>query len=260
MRAEPEAPAARSPPAAGRGASSPYRIASSMSWLMYATRRRAARSSPRASPAPLARVREDPVADLGVRLSPSRDPERLLVVAEPQAEALAQRFVERVLPGVAERGVPDVVPEPDRLGQVLVQPERAGDDARDRRRLQRVRHPGAVVVALRVDEDLRLPLQPAERLRVDDPVPVALERRPHRARFLVALPPAGLVRPHRERREPAVLLLADARLERVTDSSGQLRHHIQRSHWSGPVHRIEEGPRSTRPLLASPAGQSGRPI
>jgi hypothetical protein len=35
---------------------------------------------------------------------------------------------ERLLAGVAERGVPDVVPEGDRLGQRLVQPERRASE------------------------------------------------------------------------------------------------------------------------------------
>ena len=95
-----------------------------------------------------------------------------------------QRAVERVLAGVTEGRVAEIVAEPDRLGQILVQAQRPRDDARDRRRLERVRHPGSVVVALRVDEDLRLALQPPERLRVDDAVAVALERRPHAARLL----------------------------------------------------------------------------
>ena len=115
------------------------------------------------------------------------------------AEPLPQRLVQSVLPGVPERRVPGVVPEPDPLDEVLVEPQRARDDARDRRGLERVRHARAVVVALRVDEDLGLSLQPAERLRVHDPVAVALERRSDAARLLVALASASLVRPDSER-------------------------------------------------------------
>ena len=140
----------------------------------------------------LARVREDPVAHLVREVERARDPERLLVVAEPPAEALAERGVERILARVTERRVTRVVPEPDRLDEILVQPQRPRDDARDRRRLERVRHARPVVVALRVDEDLRLPLQPAERLRVDDAVAVALERRPHAALLFRQLATAGL--------------------------------------------------------------------
>ena len=103
---------------------------------------------------------------------------------KPRAEALAQAGVELLLARVPERRVAHVVAEPDRLGQILVQPQRARDDAGDPRRLERVRDPRAVVVAGGVDEDLRLALQPPERLRVDDPVAVALERRPDPALLL----------------------------------------------------------------------------
>ena len=156
-----------------------------MSWLMYATR------STRRTILPLERRRllragvgEDPVADLVGEVQPHRDPMRLLVVPEPTAEPAADDVVERLLAGVTERRVPGVVAEADRLDEILVQPQRTRDDPRDRRRLERVRHAGPVVVALRVDEDLRLALQAPERLRVDEPVAVALERRPHAARLL----------------------------------------------------------------------------
>ena len=70
----------------------------------------------------------------------------------------------------------EVVTEADRLGEVLVQPQRACNVARDPARLERVGEPGAVVVALGRDEHLRLVLEPPERLGVHDPVAVALER------------------------------------------------------------------------------------
>jgi hypothetical protein len=105
-------------------------------------------------------------------------------VPETPAEALAQRFVEGILARVPEGRVSHVVPEADRLDEVLVQPQRPGNDARDRRRLECVRHACAVVVAGRVDEYLRLPLQTPERLRVDDAVPVLLVGSPHAARVL----------------------------------------------------------------------------
>ena len=124
-----------------------------------------------------ARVGEDAVADLVGEVEPPRDAPRLLVVAEAPAERRVERVVERLLARVPERRVAGVVAEADRLDEVLVEPERPRDDAGDRGRLERVGHPGAVVVALGVDEDLRLPLQPPERLRVDEAVAVALERR-----------------------------------------------------------------------------------
>ena len=149
----------------------------------------------------LAGVREDAVSDLVRQVEPLGDAQRLLVVAEAAAEALRERRVERLLAGVAERRVAGVVAEADRLDEILVQAERAGDDAGDAGRLERVGHAGAVVVAGGVDEDLRLALQAPERLRVDDPVAVALERRPHVGLGLGPEPAAGLVGADRERRE-----------------------------------------------------------
>src|SRR5919198_6304590 len=117
--------------------------------------------------------------------------------------------------------MPGVVSEADRLDEILVQPKRTRDDARDRRRLERMRHTRAVVVSLRVDEDLRLPFQTAERLRVHQPVAVALERRADAAGLLGPSPAARLVRPDGERREPRLLVLADALLE---DAGGLPRY------------------------------------
>src|SRR5207244_8601741 len=90
--------------------------------------------------------------------------------------------------------------------------------------LKRVGHAGAVVVAGGIDEDLRLALQAAKRLRVENPVAVTLERRAQPAVVLVAEPAASVVRAHGERREPLVLELADSRFVRVRDSSRDLRH------------------------------------
>ena len=179
-----------------------------------------------------ARVGEDPVADLVGEVEPAGDPPRLLVVAEAAPERGAERVVERLLARVAERRVARVVPEADRLDEVLVEPQRARDDARDRGRLERVGHPGAVVVALGVDEDLRLPLQPPERLRVHEAVAVALERRPDAARLLGLGPAAGLERADGERREPRLLVRAHALLERFRGAACDV-HALEGSRASG---------------------------
>src|SRR6476620_10930893 len=73
------------------------------------------------------------------------------------------------------------------------------------------------MVAGRVDEDLRLALQPAERLRVHDPVAVALERRADGRLLFRTQASARLVRADGERREPGLLLLPDPRLESLGD-------------------------------------------
>ena len=176
-------------------------------------------------------VLEDAVAHLprqveaaAVSLEPFDDAQRVLVVAKATELALAQQLVERLLAGVAERRVTDVVPDRDRLGEILVQTQCPGDAARDPCGLQRVREPGAEVVAFGVDEDLRLVAQPAKSLRVDDAVAVALERRAQPAFLLGSLAPARLVRAHGERREPLLLVLANRVGEAVRDLSGDLRH------------------------------------
>ena len=169
-----------------------------MSWLMYAKRstmRTILPSSVSGSTGP--GVLEDPVAHLPVRLRPrpsrsSRSTTRseCSLWRKPRPPRSRSDLVERLLAGVAERRMAEVVAEADRLGEILVQPQRARDAARDAGGLERVREPRAEVVALGVDEDLRLVPQPAERLRVDDAVAVALERRPQRG-----IPPPGASRP-----------------------------------------------------------------
>jgi hypothetical protein len=149
----------------------------------------------------------------------------VLVVAEAAAAALAQQLVERLLAGVPERRVAEVVTEPDRLDEVLVQAQGTGDAAGDARRLERVGEPRAEVVTLGVDEDLRLVAQPAERLGVDDPVAIALKRRPQPAFVVLAVrAAAALVRADGERRQPALLVLSHEALEGIGNTTGYFRH------------------------------------
>src|SRR4051794_4986693 len=123
----------------------------------------------------------------------------------------------------------EVVADGDRLGQILVEPQPTRDAARNARGLERVRQPRAEMIALGIDEDLRLEPEAAKRLRVDDAVAVALKRRPKPALFVGKLPPARLVRAHRERREPALLVLANGLGKAVGDLSGDLGHQSQGS-------------------------------
>src|SRR6185437_5944193 len=87
--------------------------------------------------------------------------------------------VERLLAGVTERRMAEIVREGERLGEVLVETEHPRDRARDLRDFEAVGQPGAVMIALVVDKDLRLVLQPAKRGRMDDAVAVSLKRRAH---------------------------------------------------------------------------------
>src|SRR5262249_40862413 len=79
---------------------------------------------------------------------------------------------------MSERGVPQIVAQPDRLCQHLIEPQGLSNGAADLRDFQNVRQARAVMIAFRCEEDLRLVLQPPERFAVNDAVAVALIRRP----------------------------------------------------------------------------------
>ena len=157
------------------------------------------------------RVVEDAVAHLLGEVEPLDlevldHPQRVLVVVEAHAVALLQALVEHRLADVAEGRMAEIVAQADRLGEVLVQPQRAGHVAGDAARLERVRQPRAVVVALGRDEHLGLVLEAPERLAVHDPVAVALEGRAV-VGVRLGLRAPGRIGAGRERREQ--LLRAD---------------------------------------------------
>ena len=83
--------------------------------------------------------------------------------------------VERVLAGVAERRVAEIVAERHRLGELFVEPQRLGERARELGDLDRMGQARAEMVALVIDEHLGLVGEAAEGGRVDDAVAVALE-------------------------------------------------------------------------------------
>src|SRR5215472_9101179 len=88
--------------------------------------------------------------------------------------------VERFFAGMAEWGMPKVVGESERFGQILVETERSADRARNLCYLETMGQPGAVMIALVIDEYLRLMGQPAKRSGMNDAIAVALKHRPHR--------------------------------------------------------------------------------
>src|SRR5437870_3637857 len=59
------------------------------------------------------------------------DAQRLGVVVEPAA--IGQALIKRALAGMAERRMSEIVAERAGFGQILVEPERAGERARDLR-------------------------------------------------------------------------------------------------------------------------------
>ena len=106
-------------------------------------------------------------------LQDRHDAQALDVVLEPSV--ILHALVKRVLPGVPERRVPQVVAQCQNLAEVLVEAEHPGDRAGDLRRLHAVRQARAVVITLVIDEHLRFVFEPAERRGVNDTVPVALK-------------------------------------------------------------------------------------
>ena len=104
---------------------------------------------------------------------PHEDAQRIGVMIE--AAEPSHRLFQRILSGMAERRVADIVREAQRLGKVLVEPQRTRDHAADLRDFEAVGEAHAVVVTVRRNEHLRLVAQAAEGNRVDDAVPVALE-------------------------------------------------------------------------------------
>ena len=77
---------------------------------------------------------------------------------------------------MTERRMAQVVRQRQRFDQVFIQPQRAGNRAGNRRHLERVRQPRAMVVAHLAGEDLRLLAQPAKGGAVQNAVAIALIR------------------------------------------------------------------------------------
>ena len=78
----------------------------------------------------------------------------------------------------------EVVRQRQRLGEILVEAERAGQRAGDLRHFERMGEPGAVMVALVEHEHLGLVLEAAEGGGMDHPVAIAAERAAGLARRL----------------------------------------------------------------------------
>ena len=121
-------------------------------------------------------------------LQQGHDSQALSVVIEP-AERLHDD-IQCVLAGVAERRMAQIMGQRQRLGQVLVQPQSASNGAGDLRDLNTVGQPGAVEIALVVDENLCLILEFPKRRAVDDAVAVALPGGSGFRLRLVVQPPA----------------------------------------------------------------------
>ena len=87
-----------------------------------------------------------------------------------EAAVLGHAGVQRILASMPEGRVAEIVAKRNRFRQIVVQPQGARERARDLRHLDRVGEAGAEMVALVVDEHLRLMGKPAEGRRMDDAV------------------------------------------------------------------------------------------
>ena len=100
--------------------------------------------------------------------------QRVQVVVEAVAEAL-HLAVQRLLAGMRERRMADIVGQRQGLGQVLVQSQHVGQGARDLRDFDGVGQAVAEMVGEAGREDLGLGFQAAEGARMNHAVAVALE-------------------------------------------------------------------------------------
>ena len=121
-------------------------------------------------------------------LQPRHDPQGLGIVVEPAIGFHQQP--QGILASMAEWGMPKVMRQGYGLGQIGVQAQDTRDCPRHLRHLDRMGQPCAIVIALMFHKDLRLVLQPPEGAGMDDPVPVALKRRPEGRHPFRVQPPA----------------------------------------------------------------------
>ncbi len=120
------------------------------------------------------------------------DPQRLGIVVETAIGP--HRRVKRILARMTEGRVAKVMRQRQRLGEIIVKAERAGQSAGDLADLDRMGEPRAVMVALVRNKDLRLMRETAEGRGMEDTVAVALEFAPRRRARLVEQPAAAAAR------------------------------------------------------------------
>ena len=122
-----------------------------------------------------------------VVFQPFHHPRALFVMPEPSLHD----SVESPLPRMAERGVPQIVAQGDRLGQILIQAQRPRDGTGDLGYLEGMGQAGTVMIPFGRQENLRFVLETAERFRMQDAIPVPLISGPIGAGFLFPVPALG---------------------------------------------------------------------
>ena len=109
------------------------------------------------------------------------------------SEAFRADPVQGPLSGMSERRMSQIVSQSSSLDQVLIQAQGLGNGPGVLGDLQRMSHPGPVMVPVRIQKDLGLVLEPAEGLAVQNTVPVPLEDRPDIALGFLPGPAFGLI-------------------------------------------------------------------
>ncbi len=179
------------------------------------------------------------------------------VVVEPAD--VAQRRVERLLPGMAERRMPEVMGKAQSFGQIFVEAQRTSNGTADLRHLDAVSQPDTEMVAVGGDEYLRLVAQAAKGDRVDDAVAVALEDIARAARSGVGFRVEAATRLGRKRRNawakahsvPSGTIWSDSELVQLNESmSTDFRSSAKICASDGPRNgpissRDRPGPRAT---------------
>src|SRR4051812_8669254 len=124
-----------------------------------------------------------------IRIAPFQlgdDAQRLRIVVE--AAVFPEASIERPLTGMPERRMAEVMRQRQGLAQILVEPQRPRQSARNLRHLEGMRQAGAIMVAFMEDEYLGLVLQPAEGGGMDDAIAIAAEGIARRTRRLWMAP------------------------------------------------------------------------
>ncbi len=105
------------------------------------------------------------------------------------------QFVQRILAGMAKRGMPEIVGQRDRFGEILVKSKHTADAPCNLGNFDAMGKARTEQVAFMVYEYLRFVFEPAKSSGVDDAIAVTLEFSTHRRRRLcMATPARGRVR------------------------------------------------------------------
>ena len=104
------------------------------------------------------------------------DSQGMEVVIEPQPISL-QATIQRTLPCVSERRMPNIMHQRQCLGKIDIEAERRTHLPRDLGNLNRVRQPTAEMIRRAACKYLRFPGQPPKCTRLNDAISVPLEWR-----------------------------------------------------------------------------------